>query len=122
MRRRTASLAGAVVVRIAMVALVGAMPPARAEETKADDVTVTKTSEKLNFKVPPDWPIEKRGGVMAPIPIEEYLARKFAGISTQLQTLQERVNGLDVRLRVMEEAAAKEKAAQPQQPGLRSGQ
>ena len=117
----TASPVGAVVVRIAMVALLSTMPPARAEEAKADDVTVTKTSEKLNFKVPPDWPIEKRGGVMAPIPIEEYLARKFAGISTQLQTLQERVNELDVRLRVMEEAAKKH-AAQQQQQGLRSGQ
>ena len=100
--------------------LVGAVPVGRAEDTKADDVTVTKTAEKLNFKVPPDWPIEKRGGVMAPIPIEEYLGRKFTGISAQLQALEERLNGLDVRVRVLEEAAKKN--ALPQQQGLRSGQ
>lgn len=103
---------------ITLLWLLMAAPAAGAADDASDkDVTVTKTAEKLNFKVPPDWPIEKRGGVMAPIPIEEYLARKFSGLSAQLQALEDHVNGLDIRVRLLEEAAKK---PAPSQQGLRS--
>ena len=72
-------------------------------EDAPQDVTVDKTSERLHFKVPADWPIEKRGGVTAPIPIEEYLARKFKALEGSVQSMEQRVNGLDLRLRVLEE-------------------
>ena len=86
-----------------------------AEEASSSDATVTKTTERLHFKLPPDWPIEKRGGVTAPIPIEEYLAMKFKAVQSQMQTLEQRFNGFDVRLRALEEAAEKQKQ------GLHSG-
>ena len=69
-----------------------------------------KTKEGLHFQLPEDWPVEKRGGVMAPIPIEEYLSRKFSAIGLQLQLLEQRVNGLDVRVRVAEEELKKQRA------------
>ena len=72
-------------------------------QTGPEDVAVQKTAERLHFKLPPDWPIEKRGGVMAPIPIEEYLARKFKALEASAQVMEQHVNGLDVRLRVLEE-------------------
>ena len=71
--------------------------------------TVQKTKEGLHFQLPEDWPVEKRGGVMAPIPIEEYLSRKFSAIDLQLQLLEQRVNGLDVRVRVAEEELKKQR-------------
>jgi len=86
-----------------------------AEEASSSDATVTKTAERLHFKLPPDWPIEKRGGVTAPIPIEEYLAMKFKAVQSQMQVLEQRFNGFDVRLRALEEAAEKQKQ------GLHSG-
>jgi len=53
---------------------------------------------------------------MAPIPIEEYLARKFKSLEAQLQVIEQRVSGLDLRVRVLEEASKK------QQKGLRSSE
>ncbi len=78
-------------------------PAARLAETEAP-ATVHKTREGLHFQVPEDWPIEKRNGVLGPIPIEEYLARKFSGIEHRLQELEKQTTGLDLRLRVMEES------------------
>lgn len=66
-------------------------------------VTIRKSKEGLNFTLPPDWPIEKRGGIMAPIPIEEYLGRKFSTLESRLKLLEQQANGLDVRLRIVEE-------------------
>ena len=111
-----------------MAGLIGwaAQCPQRAwavDPTTADtpqDVTVERTSERLHFKVPADWPIEKRGGVTAPIPIEEYLARKFKALEGSVQSMEQRVNGLDLRLRVVEEEKKKQtsglKPTEPARP------
>ena len=69
----------------------------------SEPVTVRKSKEGLNFTLPPDWPIEKRGGITAPIPVEEYLSRKFSVLESRLKLLEQQANGLDVRLRVLEE-------------------
>ena len=94
-------------------ALVGglwlAAGPARAEEPSAEPATVRKIKDRLHFQVPPDWPIESRGGITAPIPIEEYLGRKFKAIEIQLQSLEQRQGGFDIRMRVLEEEARKQR-------------
>jgi len=63
----------------------------------------TKRLKGLKFQVPEDWPIEKRDGVVGPIPIEEYLAQKFnkvheqlAAIQTAIQLLSERVEKIEL--------------------------
>ena len=81
------------------------------EATSKEPSTVKKTEDGLHFNLPADWPIEKRGGITAPIPIEEYLARKFKALESRLQALEERFNGFDVRLRVLEEEAKKRRQA-----------
>ena len=43
----------------------------------------SKRVGKLNFQVPEDWPIVKRGGLMTPIPTEEYVSIKFKEIETE---------------------------------------
>ena len=99
-----------------VTAFMGVAPVwAETPSAKEPAATVRKTEEGLHFDVPPDWPIEKRGGVVGPIPIEEYLGRKFQALTSQLQALEQRFNGFDVRLRVMEEEMKKQKQ------GLRSG-
>ena len=93
------------------------VPAAAAEEGDSGArATVRKTKEQLHFELPTDWPVEKRGGIVAPIPVEEYLAMKFKTLESRLQTIEQRLNGFDVRLRVMEEATKSTTARQ----GLRS--
>lgn len=103
---------------VLLATLAGRPPWARGEEAAKEPATVQKTEQRLHFQLPPDWPIERRGGITAPIPIEEYLARKFKAIEAQLQALDQRFNSLDVRLRVLEEEVKK----QSQSKGLRSSE
>ena len=89
---------------------------AGAEEARQEPVTVEKTKEQLHFKLPPDWPIEKRAGMVQPIPVEEYLAMKFKALDARLQAIEQRLSGLDLRLRVLEEGLPK------RTPGLKSSE
>ena len=82
----------------------------------ADKPTVRKSQEQLHFELPPDWPIEKRGGMVGPIPVEEYLAMKFKSLDSRLQAMEQKLNGMDLRLRVIEE----NQKAKTSPPGLRS--
>ena len=91
-------------VWLAAAAAAGLAAASAVEADSKEGATVQKTKDGLHFKLPSDWPLEKRGGVTAPIPIEEYLSKKFSAVSSQLQSLEQRVNGLDVKLRVVEEA------------------
>ncbi|HLD78744.1 MAG TPA: hypothetical protein VJB16_06980 [archaeon] len=103
----------------ALSLLVGAAgSPARAEDGEAAQAkpTVRKTAEQLHFELPPDWPVEKRGGMVGPVPVEEYLAMKFKALESRLRTIEQRLSGFDLRLRVIEEAM---KSKNPQS-GLRS--
>lgn len=76
----------------------------------------TRTQQGLHFELPPDWPVEKRNGVLAPIPMEEYLSRKLKGIDGRIEAMEQLLNAMDLRLRVMEEKLRKN-----QDKGLRSG-
>jgi len=48
----------------------------------------TKKKNGLNFQVPEDWPIEKRGGIVAPIPTEEYMSIKFKATEEEFQIIK----------------------------------
>lgn len=79
----------------------------RAEEEPA---TTVVTREGLRFNLPADWPVEKRGGIVAPIPIEEYLARKFSALEKRLHEVEQRGAALELKLRVIEEELKQQKA------------
>ena len=87
------------------IVLVAACPWAGGAERQEREtpVTIRKTSEGLHFQLPPDWPVEKRGTLVGPIPIEEYVARKFTAMDQRLKVLEQQVGSLDVRVRVLEE-------------------
>ena len=99
-----------------LAVLIAGLPAGRAgaEEARQEPVTVERTKEQLHFKLPPDWPIEKRAGMVQPIPVEEYLAMKFKALDARLQAIEQRLSGLDLRLRVLEEGLSK------RTPGLKS--
>ena len=50
-----------------------------------------------------DWPIEEKNGVLGPIPIEEYLARKFSSADDRMKSLEEKVDFLDKKVRILEQ-------------------
>ena len=65
------------------------------DEKKSKDLpnfkyNTVKTPEGLAFRVPEDMPIEKRGGILAPIPFDEYMYGKF-------KQLDERLNAIDAK-------------------------
>jgi hypothetical protein len=80
------------------------IPRAAWAEDQSAEGTVKKTKDGLHFQLPPDWPVEKRGGMTVPIPVEEYLGQKFKAIESRLQAIEQRFSGFDVRLRALEEA------------------
>ena len=100
------TLHGVLVALTALLTL-GATILQAAEVTDAEKATVRRSQEKLNFQLPPDWPIERRAGMVGPVPVEEYLAMKFKALDARLQTIEQQLNGLDLRLRVLEESAKK---------------
>lgn len=79
--------------------------------TATQPQTVVKKKDGLRFNVPSDWPVEERNGAVGPIPIEEYLAKKFASLESRLRVLEQQVSSYDLRLRVLEESKKSSKSA-----------
>lgn len=59
-----------------------------------EDVRSPQSQKGLHFGVPEDWPIEKRGGVLAPVPVEEYVMARFKNTAAQLETMKNELTGL----------------------------
>ncbi len=70
--------------------------PVLADETKTDkedkddnfQYTTLTTKEGLTFRVPEDMPIERRGGIQAPIPFDEYMYGKFKQMDDRLKDIE----------------------------------
>ena len=86
------------------VAIASGAPCAESADEQNTNATVVKNEDGLRFKVPSDWPVEKRGSIVAPIPVEEYLSKKFSAVETRLRQLEQQMASFDLRLRVIEEA------------------
>jgi len=66
-----------------------------------------KEQEGLRFDVPEDWPIEKRGGVVAPIPVDEYLVIKFKEVDKKIEALSDEIESFGARVDVLEKKNTK---------------
>lgn len=75
------------------------------KDGKEQEEQVIKTENNIHFLLPPDWPIEEIGKIRRPIAVEDYVYRKFTAVEKRLQDLEQKISGLDVRLRVWEEQA-----------------
>lgn len=51
-----------------------------------------REAKGLRFSVPEDWPIEKRGGVVAPIPTEEYVTIKFKAVEEEFRAVKDELS------------------------------
>ena len=75
------------------------------DELKENGFKDVTTKEGLVFRIPSDMPIEQRGGIVAPVPFDEYLYIKFkkieervAEVDKKLTTLGEKMDHLDEKL------------------------
>lgn len=97
-----------------LIAIVTALAyPVWAEEESKPNFeykTVT-TPEGLTFRVPEDMPIEKRGGIVAPIPFDEYMYGKFAKVEGRLYKIETKLTRMEELLQ--EIAGRKVEAAAP---------
>lgn len=67
----------------------------REEETPPAAAPSLTTAEGIQFALPEDWPVVKRGGGVGPAPIEEYLAIKFGKIDARLKAVEERLAAME---------------------------
>ena len=93
---------------VAMLAM--GCPPAgaAADKAKSGASTVLKSEDGLRFQLPADWPIEKHGSVVRPIPVEEYLSKKFEAMDARMRALEQQMTSLELRLRAVEEENKKQ--------------
>lgn len=120
-------MSGRQVVVLMMVSALLPLVPGVGWHTWADEEQWTEvpamgqTMNGLHFDIPVDWPVERRHGIVAPIPIEEYLAIKFGKLDTHLAAFERRVNKLDLRLhRIEDNLKAQEqglRSTEPSSPG-----
>ena len=71
--------------------------PVDPSDTNFKYTTVT-TKEGLSFRVPEDMPIEKRGGLLGPIPFDEYTYSKLKQIDTKIQGLNEKLDRIEKKM------------------------
>lgn len=89
-------------ITLCLLALLACVPAGAAQDNDArgkDESnfkynTVT-TPEGLVFRVPEDMPIEKRGGILAPIPFDEYTYGKFKQLDTRLAAIDARLERIE---------------------------
>ncbi len=65
------------------------------EKSDADIPYIVKTKEGLIFRVPEDMPIEKRGGIVAPVPFNEYVSRKLKLMNDDLNEIKVRLDKIE---------------------------
>lgn len=64
----------------------------------AEDQNKIRSVKGLQFNVPDDWPIEERGGTVGPIPIEEYIAKKFSAIDSKFVEAEGKLINVKMKL------------------------
>jgi hypothetical protein len=110
-------------VGMASVLLLGACTSSAlaADDPLTDDQVVIKTEDGHRLLLPKDWPIERKAGVISPVPFEQYLSMKFDQvregfnqtdahfhtIEQRLQTLEQEHKTLLMRTRLLEEEQAR---------------
>ena len=69
-----------------------------AQTVEEKENLVTKELKGFKFKVPADWPVEDRDGQVGPVPVEEYLAKKFSAVSARFDAVEKQLAALETRV------------------------
>ena len=69
-----------------------------AEEIKNYRFETVTTKEGLKFSIPSDMPIERKNGLVVPIPFEEYLYFKFKKIEERMTALEKQIDEMEKKI------------------------
>ena len=89
------------------------LPRARAEETQdpARDENGYKVNQDHVMNIPSDMKVKKFGGnVVSPESDTDYVARKLEDQGKRIETIQEKLNQIDARLKALESKESAPKA------------
>lgn len=50
--------------------------------------TEIQTKKGLHFAVPTDWPVEEHAGIVAPVPVQDYVLKKFGEIQSEFDDVR----------------------------------
>ena len=73
-----------------------------AEEVKKYRFETVTTKEGLKFSIPSDMPIDRKDGLVTPIPFDEYLYIKFKQIEERIASVEKRIDKFEKRTDVFE--------------------
>ena len=94
-----------------MVALLALVLLPAAAALAAEEISTEKEMIKakggIRFKLPEDWPIEKHGAALGPIPVEEYVSRKLEAMEKRVGALEGKIAAVEKRISLMEEEQGK---------------
>jgi hypothetical protein len=76
------------------------------DDKNFDYQTVT-TKEGLNFRVPEDMPIQKKDGIVAPVPFDEYMYGKFKKMDARLDHIEQQLTSIEKTLQEMKQSQPK---------------
>ena len=76
------------------------------EDLKENGFQDVTTKEGLKFRIPSDMPIEKRSGLVAPVPFDEYLYIKFKKIDEKVAEVDKKITNMDKKIDRLEEKLA----------------
>lgn len=74
------------------------LPAAGAEEktgVQTAEYVDVKNEDGISFTLPKDWPLQKMGASIGPVPIEQYLGMKFDKVNERITSLEERLSILE---------------------------
>jgi hypothetical protein len=77
------------------------------KESESDYKTIIKTVDGLKFDVPEDRPIEKKHSIIAPMPLDEYVAMKFLKLEDRLQKIENSIKQIEEDLSLIKEKLSK---------------
>ena len=75
-----------------------------ADDMKVEGFQEVTTKEGLVFRIPSDMPIERRAGILSPVPFEEYLYIKFKKIEEKLVEVDKKLSETDKKIDRMDKA------------------
>ncbi len=80
--------------------------PAVGQEEKKEEEgfeykTLIRTVNGINFDIPEDRPIEKRGGIVAPMEVDKYVALKFSKLEERLQNMEDSIKRIEEELNLI---------------------